>query len=367
MSKTDFQNGFALGMASGGVVEVDYVEYPLPQDNYVYYRYPPCNEERYIQIGVSTIEYGTLNANGYTKVDTMEGVIEDSIYKFTIPAHTKDFIIKLSSMPTYLQSSAECTEVSCGIVVNPAMFVRSSLYMFTPLTINGFKKITFNKGFEKQQAFGVFNTSSVQTLNLKSVNSTNSNNMFANCLFLNDLQFEEMILANLNSTFSCCISLTTIDCSKITPSGTLINAFFGCSSLKTLDLSSWASQCSTFTSINGLFRFCNKLKTINLSGWDLSRFTIIYDWFDGNESLENIILNDATLFSASFSVAKCLKLNSESIVAIFNALPTLAEGTTKTLTLNANHKILQSQVDSANAKGWTVAGGKVVSEEEYYG
>ena len=58
-------------------------------------------------------------------------------------------------------------------------------------------------------------------------------------------------------------------------------------------------------------------------------------------------------------------LSAESIQSIIDGLAIVT--TAKTLTLNANLKILQSQVDSANAKGWTVAGGTVVSEEEYYG
>jgi hypothetical protein len=58
-------------------------------------------------------------------------------------------------------------------------------------------------------------------------------------------------------------------------------------------------------------------------------------------------------------------LSDESIQSIFDGLATVT--TAQTLTLNANLKILQSQVDAANAKGWTVAGGTVVSEEEYYG
>ena len=58
-------------------------------------------------------------------------------------------------------------------------------------------------------------------------------------------------------------------------------------------------------------------------------------------------------------------LSNESKQSIFDGLATVS--TAQTLTLAANLKILQSQVDSANAKGWTVAGGTIVSEEEYYG
>lgn len=58
-------------------------------------------------------------------------------------------------------------------------------------------------------------------------------------------------------------------------------------------------------------------------------------------------------------------LTTESKDSVFNGLAKIEVA--RTLTLPANLKILQSQVDSANAKGWTVAGGTVVSEEEYYG
>lgn len=66
----------------------------------------------------------------------------------------------------------------------------------------------------------------------------------------------------------------------------------------------------------------------------------------------------------SISFVHCSKLSVESRQSIFDGLATVT--TAQTLTLNPQLKILQSQVDSANAKGWTVAGGTVVSEEEYY-
>ena len=399
MSNKDFQNGFAIGLASGGVVEVVdtteidnletlidnsgvldstegtatekveelidrvYVEYPLPQDDYVYYRYPPCNEDRYIKIGISSIEYGSLNADGYTKIGTMDGVNEDSYYKYIIPAHTKDFIIKLSSMPVYAQSNADCTEVSVGNI-SSGIYNRWNMYQISQVTINGLRKLTINKPINQQQHGKIFQGLPCQTINLQTINaSLNSSDMFSNCIFLKDVKFEEMILRDPYSLFPNCNSLEAIDCSKIVPSGRIDNMFYGCTSLEILDLSSWAGI--KFTNVNGLFRYCSNLKTLNLSGWDLSYITTLYDWFDGNGNLEDLILDNTVLFSASFSVSGCPKLTKESIAGIFNALPTIT--TAKTLTLHANAKILQSQVDSANAKGWTVAGGTVVSEEEYYG
>lgn len=412
MSKTDFQNGFALGIASGGVVEVEdtttidnlenlvdesgvlestegsviekveqlidkveplkYIGHPLPQDDYVYYRYPPCNEDRYIRLGTSTIEYGILSADGYTKVGTMNGVQEGSYYEFTIPAHKEDFIIKFSVMPKYGRSNADCTEFIYGEKAQ-GLGARANAYTFAPTTINGLKKITINKSLGPAQVYGMFRTLPCETIQFKSVNGINaSQNIFIDCVFLKEVQFEEMILANPSNAFQNCASLKTIDCSKIVPTGSIVNMFYGCSSLETLDVSSWATQSSTFTNVSGLFRYCGDLKTINLSGWDLSHLTSVNDWFDGNSLLENVILpNDdtttTTLFSANFKINSCLNLTRKSIAAIFTALPQLAEGIARTITLHANQKILQTQVDRANEKGWTIAGGTVVSEEEYNG
>ena len=351
----------------------EYIEYPLPQDDYVYYRYPPCNEERYIYLGVnggvnpSTIEYGTLNANGYTKVGTMDGVKDGTYYEFNIPAHKEDFIIKLSAMPIYGRSNAVCTEVVCGESAQ-GLNRRANAYAFAAATINGLKKITVNKSIGPAQMYGMFRTLPCETIKFKTANSIQASyNIFTDCIFLKEVQFEEMILSNPYDAFRNCASLETIDCSKIVPSGRIDNMFNGCSSLEILDLSSWATQSLTFTNVGGLFRYCGKLKTLNLSGWDLSHLTSVADWLDGNPLLEDVILDNTTLFSASFGVSKCLNLTPKSLTAIFKALPQLPQGTTKTLTLHANQQILQSQVDSANAIGWTIAGGTVVSEEEYYG
>ena len=391
MNNKDFQNGFALGYTSGGVVEVVdtteidnledlidnsgvledtegsvsekveelidrvYVEYPLPQDDYVYYRYPPCNEDRYIGINTSSVEYGTLNADGYTKVGEMNGVYIDNCYKykFIIPAHKQDFIIKLSAMPLYCKSSADCTEVYCGSS-NNTIWNRFTPYEFTHITINGIKKITINKPLNQQQHASLFQGLPFQTINLQTVNiSNNSFKMFLDCIFLKHLQFEKMTLKSPYELFKNCCSLEEVDCSKIVPTGDINNMFNGCTCLKTLDLSTWASQSSTFTNVNGLIRYCKNLKTLNLSGWNLSHITTLYDWFWDNTLLENFILDNAILFAASFSIAKCTKLTQESINAIINALPTIT--TAKTITIYKDVVLTDEQKATINAKGWTLA------------
>lgn len=99
---------------------------------------------------------------------------------------------------------------------------------------------------------------------------------------------------------------------------------------------------------------------------DFSNFTNAFniDSCFGTSTLVDIRFV-AESIKVSISFAFCVNLSNESKQSIFDGLAVVT--TAQTLTLPAKLKILQSQVDSANAKGWTVAGGTVVSEEEYYG
>ena len=135
----------------------------------------------------------------------------------------------------------------------------------------------------------------------------------------------------------------------------------GCETVEIIDFTEYNVKP---TSIYMAFYFARKLKSI-LGALDLSECTITTYAFDGNNGLlEDIEFVPNTIkLSISFSAHKLLTNKSKQ--SIFDGLATVE--TAQTLTLHANLKILQSQVDSANAKGWTVVGGTVVSEEEYYG
>lgn len=145
-------------------------------------------------------------------------------------------------------------------------------------------------------------------------------------------------------------------------------------------------NCGKAQDINRMFQSCTNLKF--LYGLDMSSALNCQLIFDGCKVLETIqeslnfskITSNVNCFRETISlvnvrfVPESIKisitipspvLSAESIQSIIDGLATVE--TAQTLTLNANLKILQSQVDAANAKGWTVAGGTVVSEEEYYG
>lgn len=88
--------------------------------------------------------------------------------------------------------------------------------------------------------------------------------------------------------------------------------------------------------------------------------------FNACLSLTNI--NSVTgYFGGNISLKNSSLLSKNTVENIFAHLYNYSgTSTTRTLTLHGDVKILQSQVNDANNKGWTVTGGTVVSEEEYY-
>ena len=98
--------------------------------------------------------------------------------------------------------------------------------------------------------------------------------------------------------------------------------------------------------------------------FDFSKVTTANNPFYGCYNLIKILFISETI-PVSLSFAYSPLLSNESKQSIFDGLAIVT--TAQTVTFHKDVKLLQSQIDSANAKGWTVAGGTVVSEEEYYG
>ena len=117
------------------------------------------------------------------------------------------------------------------------------------------------------------------------------------------------------------------------------------------------------TNITEMFLNCTSLESIT-EPFNISKVTEANKTFNNCAKLKDIRFVAETI-KVSISFPSSSLLTAESIQSIIDGLATVE--TARTLTLHANTKILQSQVDSANAKGWTIAGGTVISEEEYYG
>ena len=131
---------------------------------------------------------------------------------------------------------------------------------------------------------------------------------------------------------------------------------YGCPNLETVVI----TGTKNVSNWNTAFGNCPKLKTVKTLDFSATNGLGNFDLSSPIETL--LIVPETIKVSATFRSAF---LSAESIQSIFDGLAPVT--TAQTLTLPSTLKILQSQVDSANEKGWTVAGGTVVSEEEYYG
>lgn len=173
-----------------------------------------------------------------------------------------------------------------------------------------------------------------------------------------EFSFVALNSANLQRCFLGSANLTEI--TIITENGfSAYSLFQDCKELKIVTFKNGTELRNSWSSA---FNGCIALETIN-GELDFSNVTNIGYIFRYCDRLKDIAIKPN---SVSLSLAiPSLVLSAESIQSIIDGLATVE--TAQTLTLHANLKILQSQVDSANAKGWTVAGGTVVSEEEYYG
>ena len=169
--------------------------------------------------------------------------------------------------------------------------------------------------------------------------------------------FGTLATKNTSHMFNSAINITSIDFYIDCPNSTNGSGmFYGTTAFKYLK----GVNCSKMTNIN---QMCDRsgLEEIEMP-LDISSVTNIGSAFAC--PLQEIrFISECIKVNCSFQWSP--SLSAESKQSIFDGLATVT--TAQTLTLNANAKILQSQVDSANAKGWTIAGGTVVSKEEYYG
>ena len=103
--------------------------------------------------------------------------------------------------------------------------------------------------------------------------------------------------------FYGCSSLASLDLSSFDTSSVtdMVGMFEGCSSLSSLDLSSF--DTSGVTDMGGMFYGCSSLASLDLSSFDTSRVTDMVWMFEGCSSLESLDLS-------SFDTSKVAKFNS---------------------------------------------------------
>lgn len=294
MSKTDFQNGFALGRISGGVVEV-----------------------------IDTTEIDNLEI-----IIDNSGVLEETEGTVSVMEKVEQLIDKAEELDVFMH------------ITNASSLFYSAKKFPTKVVVN------LPNATNVYQVFAYWNTDPIPIVEELTVNAPNIN--VSNRQFCMGQMF----------TFNNGVKKVILNM----PDGSqYMEATF--SQAKGLEEIVLNFSTKNIISYNQAFGSCTALKKI-VGVLDFSSTTSINYTFSNCSNLEEATFAPNTL-SLSITLASSSKLTNGTKESVFGALATVE--TAQTLTLHKNVKILQSQVDGANAKGWTVAGGTVVSEEEYYG
>ena len=120
--------------------------------------------------------------------------------------------------------------------------------------------------------------------------------------------------AVLYSLLEGCESLTSADLSGWDTSNVadMRDLFDGCTSLTSIDLSTWTRGFAPNATLSSMFAGCTSLRSADLSGWDMTNVTSTSDMFDGCRSLAEIKIGDGFKTSGS---------NSEGLPDTYDYLP----------------------------------------------
>jgi surface protein len=214
--------------------------------------------------------------------------------------------------------------------------------------------------------------------------------LFSDCLLLSELNLGKLSTVNvvsvqdndwdnmygINNMFNNCKSLKSIDVSSFATSKIteFLNVFNNCSSLETIDLSKW--DLSSATTLSGMFGGCSKLAEVNLANHNTSKVKNVDNMFNGfggtiinmeNCSFDSVtstksFVNAANLTDviAPLSVKTSIEytapnLTNQSLQSIINGL--VNTGSAKTLKIGEVNvkKLTTDQLTELQAKNWSVS------------
>ena len=145
--------------------------------------------------------------------------------------------------------------------------------------------------------FYKFNNNNFTNLIFKNVdigNVTNMDSMFYGCSSLTSLDLSTWHTSNvtcMNYMFHNCSSLTSLDVSKFDTSNVtyMVYMFYGCSSLTSLDVSKF--DTSKVTDMHGMFYNCSALTSLDVSKFDTSKVTDMPNMFNSCRKLTSLDLS----------------------------------------------------------------------------
>ena len=139
--------------------------------------------------------------------------------------------------------------------------------------------------------------------------------IFDGCTNLKTAKFDNMtfIPKNCSNMFRNCSSLTSLDLSSwdVSQCTTLQDMFLGCTSLITLNLANW--NTSKVRMMSSVFYNCPKLKNLDITGWDTSSVGNMESMFFNNQAGMSLDLS-------SFNTQKVTTMNTIFQSCIFSSL-----------------------------------------------
>lgn len=213
---------------------------------------------------------------------------------------------------------------------------------------------------------------SLDVSNFDTSNVTNFWGIFAGCKSIKSLDVSNFNTSKVNNYFSfyqmfeTCSSLETIDLSNFDFSNSgnysIACMFQNCVSLKSVKFPSDV-HFNNNVDINSVFYSCTSLETLDLSSFDTTNVTSMSSMFYNCSSLKNLTLGEnwaSNSSLSSFDLSSC-PLTRESAVDVINKLAT--RDNSPVITFSNKVGLYQSEIDIATNKGWSVSGCSLIVED----
>ena len=217
--------------------------------------------------------------------------------------------------------------------------------------------------------------SAFDTPNFSSVTTMSA--MFRDCTSLTTLDVSSWDVSSVGSMmnmFRDCTSLTSLDVSSwdVSSVGNVSVMFYGCSSLTALDVSSW--NVGSITNMSFMFYNCSSLTTLDVSSWDVSSVTNMSYMFQNCTSLVGLDpqdwdINQVTIFTDFATGVTISTVNYDALLvkweANLQATYPNGVGYTPTININFGNSQYSSAADAARTSlitnfGWTITDGGLI-------
>ena len=174
--------------------------------------------------------------------------------------------------------------------------------------------LMFSSADSKNHLIALTSIEGLENLNTANVNYMDY--MFYGCSSLESLDlssFNTEAVKGMSNMFGECSSLSSLDISSFNTSNVkdMVSMFKGCSSLTSLDLSGFKN--TNVTNMISLFEGCSALTSLNLSNFNTAKVTNMKDMFSGCSSLTSLDLssfNTANVETMQYMFLHCSSLIS---------------------------------------------------------